>query len=146
MKFFLPVLTVSLVAVGASLQAAPDFSPLNEGVDQFFKAMDEIVKRLPGVDDAAGTAGLVNRWAEANENFAAVGEKFEAANPGVINQNPPELAAALGRLQRMKTDYAAVPAGVGPLMKRFQSEPQVLEAIQRFKKSIDRVQVLSQKR
>lgn len=147
MKLFLPSLTLSIVAVSVSLYAAPDFSALDGAVTDFFKAMDVIAKKLPTVDDAAGTAEVVNAWAQANENFAEVGERFAAENPDLIKQKtpPPEFVAAVGRLSRLKTDYAAVPNGVSALMKRFQTDPQVAEAMKRFQKSIQRVVQLGQK-
>jgi hypothetical protein len=142
MKPLFPFLTLAIVSSALALQAAPDYAGLNQAVTNYFASLDKIAKKLPTVDTAPGTAELVNEWALANEIFADAGEQFAAKNPEVIKlpEPPPEFAAAFGRLSRLKTDYAPLPAGVGALIKRFHDDPDVANAYQRFLISLARVQ------
>jgi hypothetical protein len=142
MKAFLACLVSVVVFRAVPVSAAPDYASLNQAVTNYFAALDGVAKQFSTVDTAAGTAELIGAWALANEIFSNAGERFAADNPELFTQAqpPPEFAAAYGRLSRLKTDYAALPANVGALVARFQDDPGVAKAFERFKKSLIRVQ------
>jgi len=139
-----PILSSAVVILSAvsPLIAAPDYAALNQVVSNYFAALDVLMKQVPTVDTASGTADVINAWSLANEIFANAGERFTEENPDVLTQTQPpsEFAAAFSRLSRLKTDYAPLPAKVGVLVHRFHDDPDVSTAFERFQKSLVRVQ------
>jgi hypothetical protein len=129
-----------LFTYGTSL-ANSDYSELNDSFTKFFASLDVIVKELPSVNSAAGTVKIIDSWSLANESLCTAGEQFVAKHPEIYSQPqpPPEFIETFGRLKRLKTDYAAIPEGVGKLGNQFSVDPEVQNAMKRFKKSLDRL-------
>jgi len=143
MKAFVSLLALVVAFQALPVSAEPDYTGLNQAVTNYFAALDVIVKKLPSVDSAAGTAEMINAWALANEIFATAAEDFAAKNPELRSQPQPpkELADAFGRLNRLKTDYPSLPKGLGALGERFKDHVEVLTALERFQKSLIRLHV-----
>ena len=141
MKRIISFLSLLLLLSEGTALAKPDYSEFSQAFTNFFTSLDAILKALPSVTNASGTVEIIDAWSLANETFCAAGERFVAKHPEVFNQRepPPEFVELFGRMERLKTHYDAVPAGVGKLMRRFGAVPEVQEAVKRFKKSIDRV-------
>jgi len=132
-----------LLADGAAL-ANPDYSEMHQAFTNYFVSLDAILNTLPSINSATGTVQVIDAWSKANEKLSVAGEHFAANYPEVyrLPTPPPEFVATFGKVMRVKTDYAAVPAGVGKLVNEFGSVPEVQESLKRFRKSLDKVALL----
>jgi len=121
-------------------QPRPDYSELSQAFTNFFASLDVVMKALPSVNSATGTVQVIDAWSLANQKLYEARERFRARYPEVYAQPdpPPELLAIVGRLERLKGDYAPLSTGVGKLVGQFGADPEVQEAAKRMTKAIDR--------
>jgi hypothetical protein len=123
----------------------PDYSEMNQAFTNYFVSLDAIVNALPSANSATGTVQIIDAWTLANETLCAAGERFAANYPAVYRQPEPprEFLVTFGEVERFKTRYAGLMDVFGRLGRQFIDVPEVQEAVNRFKKSTDRIDRLS---
>ncbi|HEY3901130.1 MAG TPA: hypothetical protein VGM54_21135 [Chthoniobacter sp.] len=143
MKPLVRLLALAFVCYALPISAAPNYTGMNQAVTNYFAALDVIDKKLPSVDNAAGTAEMINAWALANEIFADATDQFAAQNPQIrgLPKPPEEFAKIIGRLNKLNTDYPKLASSIGKLGQQFKDDPEVLKALLRFQKSLIRLHI-----
>lgn len=133
---------IAVCFVANALAAAePDFSEAQKAADGFIGVIETLSKEIPKVQDADGTVKVLEAWTNANDAILKAMQAFAQKHPDLTKGRtpPPEASKFVATLSQLKTRYAAVPAGVSALLKRFGGEPAVFKAWLKFQRSLERL-------
>jgi hypothetical protein len=114
-----------------------DYNELKLAMTNFFSALDSIQGQIAATQDAAGTVKLIESWTSANNNLAKAMDAFARQHPQITQGTlPPQLLDIFARFKEMNQKYASIPEGIRELTDRFDADPKVAAAKEKFQQSI----------
>jgi hypothetical protein len=115
-----------------------DYSELKQAFTNFLSVMDILDKQIPSTQDAGGAVKLVELWTGANNGLGLAMDKFAKKHPEITQGSvPPPLMDEITRFREIMQKYSSVPAELRTLMKRFEDDPKISEAKEKFRQSLD---------